>query len=237
MGLEEIVTGRLYGIGVGPGDPELLTLKAVRILSEVPVIAYPAPDRGESSARMIAADFVPAGRCEIAIRVPMRPGPEPTEIYDRAADTIAGHLGAGRDVAVLCEGDPFFYGSFAYLHDRLAGDFACTIVPGVASPTACAAAAGRPLIRRNDVLTVLPATLANEDLKRRLAATDAAAILKVGRHLPRLMAVLADLGLTSRATYVAHATRSSQLTLPLADCHGLEAPYFSMILIAEGSAT
>ena len=134
------MSGRLYGIGVGPGDPELMTLKAVRILSEVPVIAYPAPNSGESSARAIANRFIPVGRTEIAIRVPMRVGPVPVEAYERAAEEIAGHLEAGRDVAVLCEGDPFFYGSFIYLHDALAGRFPMTIVPGVTSLTACAAA-------------------------------------------------------------------------------------------------
>ena len=138
-----------------------MTLKAVRILAEVPVIAYPAPNSGESSARAIAAKFIPAGRIEIAMRVPMRVGPVPLEAYERAAEEIAAHLDAGRDVAVLCEGDPFFYGSFMYLHDALADRFPTTIVPGVTSLTACAAASGRPLVRRDDVLTVLPATLAD----------------------------------------------------------------------------
>ena len=149
MVVGQTVSGRFYGIGVGPGDPELMTLKAVRILSETPVIAYPAPNSGESSARAIAARFIPVGRIEIAIRVPMRVGPVPLEAYQRAADEIAGHLDAGRDVAVLCEGDPFFYGSFMYLHDALAGRFPSTIVPGVSSLTACAAASGRPLVRRD----------------------------------------------------------------------------------------
>jgi precorrin-2/cobalt-factor-2 C20-methyltransferase len=233
MGLEEAMTGRLYGIGVGPGDPELMTLKAVRILSEIPVIAYPAPDSGESSARAIAAQFIPAGRTEIAIRVPMRPGPEPADIYDRAAEEIAGHLTAGSDVAVLCEGDPFFYGSFAYLHDRLGCRFLSTIVPGVTSLTACAAAGGRPLVRRDAVLAVLPATLSDADLEDRLAATDAAAILKVGRHLPRLKALLTRLGVSTGSTYVAHATRADERVLPLAECEAMDAPYFSMILVAK----
>jgi precorrin-2/cobalt-factor-2 C20-methyltransferase len=233
MGVEEELSGRLYGIGVGPGDPELLTLKAARILSEVPVVAYPAPEEGESTARGIGAAFIPAGRTEIAIRIPMRPGPEPTIIYDRAADAIGGHLQAGRDVAVLCEGDPLFYGSFAYLHERLCGRFLSTIVPGVTSLTACAASANRPLAKREEVLTVLPATLSDEELERRLGEADAAAILKVGRHLSRLSALLTRLGLAQRAIYVAHATRADERVLPLAECDGVEAPYFSMILIAK----
>ncbi len=230
------MTGRLYGIGVGPGDPELMTLKAVRILRAVPVIAYPAPDPGESAARAIAAEFIPAGRTEVAIRVPMRPGKMPVEIYDRAADELAAHLQAGRDVGVLCEGDPFFYGSFMYLHDRLAGRFPCTIVPGVTSLTACAAASGRPLVRRDDVLSVLPATLPDAELQRRLGESDATAILKVGRHLPRLRQILARMELLGRAVYVAYATRPGERVVPMSELAGDEAPYFSMILISKAAS-
>jgi len=236
MGVAQAVTGRLYGIGVGPGDPELLTVKAVRLLAELPVIAYPAPDPGDSAARAIAARFIPAGRTEIAIRVPMRPGEVPAAIYDRAADLIAAHLQAGRDVGVLCEGDPFFYGSFMYLHDRLAGRFPTTVVPGVTSLTACAAASNRALVRRDEVLTVLPATLPDAELERRLRDAESAAILKVGRHLPRLRAILGRLGLTERAGYVAHATRPDERVAGLADLADADAPYFSMILIPASTA-
>jgi precorrin-2/cobalt-factor-2 C20-methyltransferase len=235
MGVGEAMSGRLYGIGVGPGDPELMTLKAVRLLGSLPVIAYPAPDPGESAARAIAASFIPAGRTEIAIRVPMRPGRMPVEIYDRAAEAIAAHLAAGRDVGVLCEGDPFFYGSFMYLHDRLDGRFPSTVVPGVTSLTACAAASGRPLVRRDDALTILPATLPDEALERRLAGGGAAAIMKVGRHLPRLRAMLGRLGLGSSATYVAYASRENERVLPLDALRDHDAPYFSMILIPGNS--
>lgn len=236
MVVEEAVSGRLYGIGVGPGDPELMTLKAVRILSEAPVIAYPAPNSGESSARAIAQKFIPPGRTEIAVRVPMRVGPVPIEAYRRAAEEIAGHLEAGRDVAVLCEGDPFFYGSFMYLHDALAHRFPTTVVPGVTSLTACAAASGRPLVRRDDVLTILPATLDDQELERRLADVRAAAIMKVGRHLSRLKVLLARLGLLASAIYVSHATRGNERMLPLAELSDAEAPYFSMILISRDDA-
>jgi precorrin-2/cobalt-factor-2 C20-methyltransferase len=233
VGVEEGMSGRLYGIGVGPGDPELMTLKAVRILSQVSAVAYLAPDKGESIARAIARKHLPPALREIAIRVPMRPGPEPDEIYDSAADEIAAHLEAGRDVAVLCEGDPFFYGSFAYLHDRLAARFTCTIVPGVSSLTACAAASGRTLARRDGTLSVLPATLPDMELERGLATSDAAAILKVGRHLPRLKTLLARLGLTDASTYVAHATRDDEQVSALADLVEPSAPYFSMILVSK----
>lgn len=227
------MSGRLYGIGVGPGDPELMTLRAVRILGEAPVIAYPAPNSGESSARLIAERFIPNGRIEIAVRVPMRVGPAPIGAYERAAEEIAAHLEAGRDVAVLCEGDPFFYGSFMYLYDALAGRYPATVVPGVTSLTACAASSARPLVRRDDVLTIVPATLEDDELERRLASADAAAILKVGRHLSRVKAVLEKLGLFSSAIYVSHATRANERVMRLAELADAEAPYFSMILVSK----
>ncbi|WP_026381685.1 precorrin-2 C(20)-methyltransferase [Afifella pfennigii] len=227
------MSGTLYGIGVGPGDPELMTLKAARLIAAAPVIAYPAPDPGESFARRIAAAHIPQGCEEIVIRIKMRPGSVPAEPYDRAAKAMAAHLEAGRDVAVLCEGDPFFYGTFMYLHDRLAPRFAAEIVPGVSSLTAVAAAAGRPLTRRTGTLSVFPATLEDEVLKELLCGAQAAAILKVGRHLPRLKRLIAELGLTERAVYVAHASLAEQRVEPLAGLEADEAPYFSMILIGE----
>jgi precorrin-2/cobalt-factor-2 C20-methyltransferase len=156
-------------------------------------------------------------------------------VYDEAATEIAAHLEARRDVAVLCEGDPFFYGSFAYLHARLAQRFPTTIVPGVSSLSACAAASRRPLASRDDSLAVLPATLPDEVLEARLRGFDAVAILKVGRHLPRLQALLGRLGLKNRSCYVAHASRDDEEVAPLAATQGKEAPYFSMILIARDS--
>ena len=228
------MTGTLFGIGVGPGDPELITLKAARLIASCPVIAYPAPDRGESFARRIAADLIPASAVEIPMIVPMRAERFPAqEVYAEAAEAIAGHLQAGRGTAVLCEGDPFFYGSFMYLFARLEGRFPVEIVPGVSSLGACAAAAGMPLVARNDVLTVLPAPLPDAELQRRIEAAEAVAILKVGRHLPRLRALLSEMGLSGRARYVERASLPEGRAVALDDAPG-EAPYFSMILIYRG---
>ena len=128
------MTGKLIGIGVGPGDPELLTLKAHRLLTNARIVAYPAPDSGESFARSIVAEFMPEGAVEIPIIVPMRVERFPAKaVYDKAAETIGEHLRSGEDVVVLCEGDPFFYGSYMYLYERLAGEFTCEVVPGVSS--------------------------------------------------------------------------------------------------------
>ncbi len=228
------MSGTLFGIGVGPGDPELMTLRAHRLISVAGVVAYPAPDSGESLARRIAAGAIPAGAEEIPMIVPMRPERFPAQdVYAEAAERIAAHLEAGRDVAVLCEGDPFFYGSFMYLFARLARRFPVEIVPGVSSLAACAAALKRPLTARNDVLTVLPGTLADAELRPRIEAAEAVAIIKVGRHLPRLRALIGAMGLTGRSGYVARASLPEAEATPLAEAPET-APYFSMILISRG---
>ncbi|WP_346432292.1 precorrin-2 C(20)-methyltransferase [Breoghania sp. L-A4] len=212
-----------------------MTLKAHRLITGASVIAYPAPDTGESFARSIAADFIPAGTTEIPIVVPMRSERFPAqEVYDGAARAIAGHLDAGRDVVVLCEGDPFFYGSFMYLFERLADRYPSEIVPGVTSMTACAAALRRPLAARNDQLSVIPATLPESALRARLASCDAAAIIKLGRHLPKVRGILHELGLTESAGYVERATLDTQKAGRLSDIAPDAAPYFSMILIYKG---
>ncbi|MEM9012011.1 MAG: precorrin-2 C(20)-methyltransferase [Pseudomonadota bacterium] len=228
------MSGTLYGIGVGPGDPELMTRKAWRLISAAPVVAYPAPDTGESFARAIAAEAIGPDAEEIPIVVPMRTDRFPAqEIYDKAADRLSAELYAGRDVAVLCEGDPFFYGSFMYLFERLAEQHRVDVVPGVSSLTACAAALGRPLAARSEALAILPGTMENDVLRSRIEAADAVAIIKVGHRLPRLRALMAEMGLLDRAGYVARASLPAEEVLPLAEAPEA-APYFSMILIYRG---
>jgi len=229
------MSGILYGIGLGPGDPELMTLKAHRLISSARVIAYPAPDSGESFARSIAAGALPLEVREIPIVVPMRVDRFPAkEIYDRAAAEIAEVLEAGEDVVTLCEGDPFFYGSFMYLFERLSGRFAIEIVPGVTSLTACAAQLGRPLTSRNDVLTVIPGPLPDAEIREKIDQAQAVAIMKVGRHLARLKALLSEMGLLEKAGYVERASLSEQKVQRLVDLDAETAPYFSMILIYKG---
>jgi precorrin-2/cobalt-factor-2 C20-methyltransferase len=226
------MSGTLYGLGVGPGDPELVTLKVLRVLRGVPVVAYPAPEAGASFARSVVASHLNPAQTEIAIRVPMTRAIAPAQaVYDRAAQEIATHLEAGRDVGVLCQGDPFFYGSFIQIFERLTPRFPAQVVPGVSSLMACAAAAGVPLVTREDVLTVLPATLSEASLEKRLKQAEAVAILKLGRHLPKVRRILKRLRLEASATYVAHASLASQKILPLEAADPAAAPYFSMILI------
>jgi len=228
------MSGTLYGVGVGPGDPDLITLKAHKVLQTAPVLAYPAPEAGESLARRIAAPHIPEGRREIIIRMPLDPKRFPDRTaYDKGAAEIAEALRGGQDVAVLCEGDPFFYGSFMYLFNRLTDEFPVQVVPGISSLLACAGAARTPLVARNEVLSILPAPMAAEDLRARLSRTDAAAIIKLGRHAPKVFDVLRDLDLLDRAHYVAHATMPEQQVERLSNINPDEVPYFAMILVRK----
>lgn len=226
------MSGKLYGLGIGPGDPDLITLKALKILQSVPVIAYPAPLGKASLARSIVAPHLPDTQTEIVIETPMIPGDVPAhDIYDTYSTEIAGHLEAGHDVGVLCEGDPFFYGSFMYIYARLAERFETIVVPGVSSAMASACAIGMPITSRNDILTILPGPLPSEELMMRLQKCDAAIIMKVGRHLSKIKDVLGTLGLSDRAHYIEHASLENQLVLPLDEVEKAKAPYFSMILV------
>ncbi|HCL63882.1 MAG TPA: precorrin-2 C(20)-methyltransferase [Rhizobium sp.] len=229
------MTGKLYGLGLGPGDPELITLKAHRILTSAPVIAYPAPDTGPSFARQIAAPYLKFHQVEVPIVVPMRIERFPAqEIYDEAAQTLSHHLDAGLEVAVLCEGDPFFYGSFMYLFERLSGRYETEIVPGVSSMMAAAAALGRPLAARNDVLSVIPGPLDDVTMRSRIEQADAVAIIKVGLHFNRIRALLEKMDLVGSAGYLERVSLAEQRVLPLSEVTEDAAPYFSMILIYKG---
>lgn len=232
--------GRLYGIGVGPGDPELLTLKALRLIEAAPVVAYFVAKGKKGNAFGIVEAYLR----ETQLREPLV-YPVTTEtlapplsyeaiiadFYDTAATIIAGHLDAGRDVAVICEGDPFFYGSYMYLHDRLAPHFDVEVVPGVCSMLGGAAVLGAPLVYRNQSLSVLSGVLPEDELRRRLADTDAAVIMKLGRNFDKVRRVLEELGLAARALYVERATMENQRIVPLAQVDPMASPYFSLLVV------
>src|ERR671910_3648682 len=182
--------GTLWGVGVGPGDPELVTVKAARLIAAADVIAYHSARHGRSIARQIAAPHLRGDQIEEPLVYPVttettdHPGGYQgaiDEFYAEAAARLAAHLDAGRDVVVLAEGDPFFYGSYMHMHKRLADRYETTVVPGVTSVSAASAVLGRPLMERDEVLTVLPGTLPPDELAARLAQTDAAAVMKLGR--------------------------------------------------------
>ncbi len=232
--MTELSKGTLYGVGVGPGDPDLMTMRAIDLIRNAKVIAFPTLHGTASFARTIAAKHVPEGVREIPMVVPMTVERGPAQAaYDTGAAEIAAALDAGEDVVCLCEGDPFFYGSFMYLYARLATRFNVDVVPGVTSVTACAARAGIPLAARNERLTILPGPLPRAALADRIAGAESVAIMKVGRHLRKIRDVISELGLMDQATYVERASLPDERVLPLADAPE-DAPYFSMILIVKG---
>lgn len=227
--------GIVYGVGLGPGAPDLITLRAARLIEAATVIAYPTLAGAQSFARSIAADLIPTGAAEIVMDVPMSVERAPAQAaYDVGAAAIAAALDKGHDVVCLCEGDPFFYGSFMYLFARLSDLYEVEVVPGVTSVTACAARAGMPLVARNERLTVLPGPLPETELRARIEGAESVVIMKVGRHLPKIRAVIANLGLTGAARYIERATLPDEVVLPLADAPEM-APYFSMILLTKGA--
>ena len=232
-----MTTGTLYGVGVGPGDPELLTLKAVRILQNVPVVAYPATPQGSAQARDIAAQWL-AGKREIPITMPCMLDRGPVnEGYDEAAAVIAEELTAGQDVAILCEGDPLFYGSFSYLLQRLGERFPCVVIPGINSVSAAAAAAATPLITGERRLTVVPATAGDEVLRQTLLNSDSVAILKPGRHRPRLLELLRETGRAGDTFYIEQAGRPAERVIDrFEDIPATPGPYFALFLVIRNSA-
>jgi precorrin-2/cobalt-factor-2 C20-methyltransferase len=154
--------------------------------------------------------------------------------YDTGARAISEELAAGRDVVCLCEGDPFFYGSFMYIFARLKDEFEVEVVPGVTSITTCAARAGMPLAARNERLTVLPGPLDADELRSRIEGAESVAIMKVGRHLGKIRRVIEELGLLDQAMYVERASLPEEVVCPLRDAPEA-APYFSMILLTKGA--
>jgi precorrin-2/cobalt-factor-2 C20-methyltransferase len=186
-------------------------------------------------ARRIVAEHLAPGRPEINLALPMQPFPELAQAaYDEGAARIGAELERGRDVAVLCEGDPFVYGSFTQLFERLGERYPTEVVPGVTSFTAAAAAARTPLVGRTETLVVLPATLPRKELSAHLGRAEAAAILKLGRHFAKVREIITELGLLERAIYVEHASAERERVVPLADLAVDEAPYFSLLLVPAG---
>ncbi|MCK9894131.1 precorrin-2 C(20)-methyltransferase [Frankia sp. AgB32] len=232
--------GRLWGVGVGPGDPELITVKAARLIGAADVIAYHSARHGRSIARSIAASHLRGDQVEEALVYPVtteatsHPGGYRgaiDEFYEQCAKRLAVHLDAGRDVVVLSEGDPFFYGSFIHLHRRLADRYPTEVVPGVTSLSAGCAVLGRPLVEGNEVLTVLPGTLAPATLAERIADTDTAVVIKMGRTFPGVRGAFADAGRLADAWYVERATTTGQRIAPLAEVDPASVPYFSLAVL------
>lgn len=238
------MAGTLYGVGLGPGDPELVTVKAARIIGEADVVAFHSARHGRSISRAVAAPYLRDGQIEEHLVYPVttetvdHPGGYQGAIddfYTEASETLAAHLAAGRTVALLAAGDPLFYSSYMHMHTRLCDRFDAEVIPGVTSISAASAALGVPLVERDEVLTVLPGTLPVEELTRRLRATDSAAILKLGRTFPAVRQALADSGRLAEASYVERASTDRQRVLPAVDVDESQVPYFSIALVPSPS--
>ena len=223
---------KIWGLGIGPGDPELITLKALGILQAAEVVAYPAPANGDSLVRAIATPHMSGNQEEIIISTPMVTERYPAQnVYDKGASEISAAVESGKTVAVLCEGDPFFYGSFMYLFVRLSESYPVQVIPGVTSLAACSAELALPLAARNDVVSVIPGTIDAAAMEQQLMAANTAAIIKVGRHLGKIKNVLKKIGATGEAYYIERATMENQRIVPFCDLDDESAPYFSMIIV------
>jgi precorrin-2/cobalt-factor-2 C20-methyltransferase len=223
--------GKLIGLGVGPGDPELLTVKAVRALEKAPAIAFIAAAGRTSRAREIAAPYVRPGTRELIVVMPMTQDPETTgRAYNQLVTGVIGELGQGNDVVFLCEGDPLLYGSFAHLMGRLGNRFACEIVPGITSISAAAAAAQLPLGLYDEPIALVPATAPRARLDGLLQACDRVVVMKVGRHLEKVKEALEAAGMAGDAVLVENATLQGQRVRPLSVVLEPQVPYFSLVI-------
>ncbi|MFC4376471.1 precorrin-2 C(20)-methyltransferase [Nocardia halotolerans] len=239
-------TGKLWGIGLGPGDPELVTVKAARLIAEADVVAFHSARHGRSISRAIAEPYLRADQIEEHLVYPVttettdHPGGYQgaiDEFYEQAAARLAVHLAAGRTVALLAAGDPLFYSSYMHMHRRLADRFDTEIVPGITSVSAASAALGTPLVEGEQVLTVLPGTMPVDELTQRLRDTDAAAIMKLGRTFPGVRRALSDSGRLDDAYYVERASSTRQRVLAVADVNDADVPYFSITLVPGPAPT
>jgi len=232
-------TGTIHGVGLGPGAADLMSVRADRLVRGARHLAYFRKAGRTGRARRLVDGMLRPDVIEFAMDYPVT-----TEIavddpaynerlsafYADCTRHLAGLAGDGADVVVLCEGDPFFYGSFMHLHSRLTGRVPVVVVPGVTGMSGAWTATGRPITWGDDVLTIATATLPEEELARRIADTDALVVMKIGRHLPKLRRAVAAAGRTQAAWLVEYAAMPEQRVTPLAAAAD-EAPYFSILLI------
>ena len=232
--------GTFHGVGLGPGDPDLLTVQAVKLVESAGLLTYFAKKGRRGNARAIVDKWVPEGMAELPLYYPMTTESHFGEdvyvtslraFYEESVATIAAVLDEGRDVVLVCEGDPMFYWSFMHLHVRLKDRYPTAVTPGVTGMAGCWAAAGLPMTWGDDQLSVIAGTMEEDDLVRRLEATDAAVIMKLGTNFAKVRRAIARAGLTDRATYVERGTMAGEKIEALADQVGDEAPYFSLILV------
>lgn len=238
--------GQLFGVGVGPGDPELLTLKALHVIQRVEVIAYFSRKGTLGHARTIVGPHLSGFHHEEPLIYPVtteidardpRYGTALNEFYAQSEARLRQHLDAGRSVAILSEGDPLFFGSYMHLHVRLHHDYKTQVIPGITAMSASWATLQHPFCQGQDVVAVLPGTMADEPLTQHLCRSDAIVIMKVGRHLARIRQLLDRLQLLDGAHYIEYCGQSAERHLPLAELAlDAQAPYLSLILVPGAKA-
>ena len=236
-GREPPASGRLYGIGVGPGDPELLTLKAQRVLQSVPLICVPQAETSKDSyALSIVREFICHEKQEI-VRFFFPTNDEKTagDVWRNAAEILAGRLESGNDAAFITEGDPMLYSTFLYVLESIKAnnpELRVEIVPGVSSVMAAAASSGVPLAAHGQSLAILPAAYGIEKLRETIAIHDTVVLMKVNRSLLRALSDLEDLGLDKKAVYIKRAsTDREQVVRDLRKLGAEDLDYFSLLII------
>jgi len=229
--------GKFIGVGVGPGDPELITLKALRLIQRAPVISFLVNDKGHSQGKAIASeafvDFDNTQQLELPVVMPMSTDRSlANAAYDEAARAIAEQLQQGLDVVFICEGDPLFFGSFAYLLERLQDDYTTQVVPGISSVNASASALQLPLTMLKESFAVISGRHSDEHIRQTLESHDSVVIMKAGRARPRILQVLTETGRLPEANYLENIGRSNEVILK--DVSGMSSesgPYFSLFVV------
>lgn len=234
--------GHLYGVGLGPGDDGLITLRGAELIRTADVIAYHSGTHGRSTARVIAARLIESRlqpaieeqlRYPVTVGNPANYANQLARFYAEATARLSEHLSEGRSVAVLSLGDPMLYSSYQHLHHVLASHFPATIVPGVASINAAAAEIARPLAEATEILSVLPATADSERIKAALHAADCAVFMKLGRHVEAVRSAVEEAGMLDRAWVVERATMEGSSSYPLADANPDSVPYFAVAVVSS----
>lgn len=231
--------GTIHGVGLGPGAQDLMSVRADRLVRGARHIAFFRKPGRPGQARRIVEGMLRDDAVEFAMEYPVTteiPVADPRYndrlggFYAECTDHLAALSASGEDVVVLCEGDPFFYGSFMHLHSRLTGIAPVRVVPGITGMSGAWTASGTPITWGEDVLTVLTATMPEDELTRRIGDTDALVVMKIGRHLSKLRRAVAAAGRDHAAWLVEYAAMPDQRVTRLCDA-GATVPYFSILLI------
>ncbi|WDF74475.1 precorrin-2 C(20)-methyltransferase [Novosphingobium sp. KACC 22771] len=238
-GLAPTACGTIHGVGLGPGAPDLLSVRADRLVRGTRHIAYFRKAGRPGQARRIAEGMLREDAVEIAMEYPVTTEIALTDpaynqclsaFYAQSTRRLIDLSHAGHDIVVLCEGDPFFYGSFMHLHSRLTGVVPVAVVPGITGMAGAWHATAMPITWGDDVLTVAMATLPEAELTRRIRDTDALVVMKIGRNMAKLRRAVAAAGREDAAWLVEYAAMPGQRVTPLAQA-GEVTPYFSILLI------